>query len=1224
MENSPFIRDRPWLCWRQLCAVTVALLCWGANASQGTVYYVRVGGNDNADGLTPETSLATVGQAGMRLANPGDQVIVGPGTYAEGNIGPARSGIPGHPMQFLADVEGIDTGDLPGPVVIMPPNDGVQTTGFLLLGKHDVVIDGFTIVGAVDAGIQVRSAPDGSANSSEVTIRNTLVRSSAKRGIDISATGSIVVENDTAENNGSGGIVIQGCLSPSPLCRADTSSPVVPVVSQNTVTMNGAEGISVSGATGATIVDNSVQDSGAAGIAVRGSSQVSALRNCVARSNGSGIQVGVSGETVGQDLSVEDNQVTGSAAAGINAFMAGAVEVRGNAVTHSGSSGLSVQSGGSSMTLTASNNTIGMSGADGIFVAGCDTGIVQNNVVFSNGDTGITLRGAANTMLVNNLVYANSSDGLAVGTADMAAPNATILNNTVYGNGGWGLRVGTSTVASTDGTVIDNIFQLNSGGGIAIATSSTCGYVAGFNINVDGYGPHTPQSPYDIAAAPLLLDPAGPDGVLGGTGFLDDDFHLRQVLGGQSRNSPGVDAGFAAVADVGLSGGTAAGMVHDFGRIDIGYHYGASASQHIALPTLWMPIFVRLGGDDGKDGMDPQHALATIQEAAQRAQAGGTVVVAPGRYFEGDIHPKQNGGQTAFFADSSGTMTGDVPGVVLVDATGKDTGFVVLASCNAVVDGFHVTGAMSAGIQVRSGAVNAQIRNNTSFSNLDRGIEILEVDQGQISNNLAYANGTGGIRVSSSSNSTVVNNTVYGNGQVGIFVGGPADVEAAPGTSVLRNLVAHNGKGIKVETNSFAGYVSGFNVSLDGFEGNTPRADSDFVADPLFVLPAGLDGVLGGTGFADDDFHLVQDGGALSPGVDIDFDEVNSLAWGSTRSDGLPDIGPLDAGYHYPFLPRVPLPPSIGGVVFVRANGDDGNSGVSPEAALATIGAAVKNIVGGGLIVVGPGTYHERGIRLGTADGGTGPTALVGDGPGALTGDASGSVVIDAGGGAGPVVAGPILIDGITFTGARGPGVWILRTAHDVTLRNSVVCGNTGGGIATAADGVRAVNNLICNNGGIAINMRLVHARRSSALLNNTVVSNSGAGIIVRELSADASPSHVLLYNNIVSGNGGRGITVRTVRRLAPLMGNNLNTDGYGPGTQPGPSDITAAPLFIGASGLTQSSAQCTNADDFRLLPNSPAIDAGVSTAVGLGLGGRSATSDGMPDVGPTDLGFHG
>jgi parallel beta-helix repeat protein len=263
-----------------------------------------------------------------------------------------------------------------------------------------------------------------------------------------------------------------------------------------------------------------------------------------------------------------------------------------------------------------------------------------------------------------------------------------------------------------------------------------------------------------------------------------------------------------------------------------------------------------------------------------------------------------------FIADSDGAHTGDLPGAVLIDATSKGAGtvFIVLDGPRTVIDGFHLTGGTDAGIQVRRGSAGTQVRNNVVFSNARRGIEALRADGVQIENNLVYVNGTGGIRVAECENSVVVNNTAYGNGvdpilgaeADGILIGGGVELAPTRGTVVMRNIVQGNPVGILATNTAYEGYVTGFNLSLDGFPGSTPRADSDFVADALFVNPAGVDGILGGSGFADDAFYLLQEGVLVSPAVDIDYGEIDTLTNGSTRSDGRPDTGPGDAGYHYP------------------------------------------------------------------------------------------------------------------------------------------------------------------------------------------------------------------------------------------------------------------------------------------------------------------------------------
>jgi len=1076
--------------------------------------------------------------------------------------------------------------------------------GLSLTGGSPITLDGNSVQTSGGNAVRIRQCQD------VTVIRNTLF-GSLESGINAIATGNVTVDDNQAAQNAGLGIS----------ATADANASIAIDLASNTVRNNGRGGIFIAGASGGALVDNIVENTAGDGLVARGSTGLTVLSNQVRNSAGNGLAIGAANDAAGTNFILRDNQIMGSTSAGVSVYSAGDVQALSNTVLHSGTSGLSVQAVGASVLLTVTQNTVGSSGAQGVFLSGATRGTVENNTVFSSGDAGLILRADANLLVANNLVYANVMDGLSIGTAETASPNATVVHNTVYENGGWGLLLGSATAASPGAFVVNNIFHQNHAGGMAVARASADGYVSGFNINTNGYGDGTRASSYDKAVDPLFVNPQGADHRLGGDGFADDDFRLQQGRGGQSQNSPAVDAGSGPTADVGITGSTAEHGYPDVGVVDIGYHYAASLDQQVRVPAPYMPLFVRQGGDDTNSGLDSRHALATISAAGLQAVAGMTVVVGPGTYSEGDIRVKNGSGQVTFRADPSGVSTGDLPGVVLVNAAGKDTGFVVVDADDVTISGFHVMQSGQAGIQIRTGADHARVHDNVVFSNLSRGIEILGADAGEIRNNLVYRNGTGGIRVAASTGSAVTNNTVYQNGDVGILVGGSDTTDPAPGTSVLRNVVAANGKGIKVQTNSFAGYVTGFNVvsGSDAFSGNTPRADSDYLGDPRFAAdPAGVDKILGADGFLDDDFHLLQTDTDGSPAVDIDFDDLNCLATGSTRTDGLPDLGPLDAGYHYPFLPVVG-PSALGRVVFVRGAGADSNSGGSSAAAFASIRKALTSVVGNGLIVVGPGTYHEAALRIGGHVGADGMPAVLADATGALTGDTPGAVTIEAGGRGGTVITGPALLDGLRFTGARGPGLRVLRAARDVTIRHSTVCGNSGSGVMVSGDGVQVINNLVCANGAVGIDVRLRRPTRSLRLLNNTVTANQRQGISVRELVS--RQSHVALYNNVISGNGGVGLTARAIRGVRPATASNLNTDGYGPGTQAGSGDLTAAPQF--SDGPARPSVDCGSVDAYSVATSSPVVDAGVSTSTEIGLGIRSVMAAGTRDTGATDLGFH-
>lgn len=835
---------------RLLFALCLSPLLAAAPAAACT-FYVRAGfvpEDGVADGRSPARAFPTIAAGVNAVTNPGDIVCVGPGLYTEGDIGPSFAGsaaVTGFPVQIRGDASGASTGDPPGEVRIEPPvglpSEQTPRAAFRLLGRRDVIIEGFTIRGFLDAGIQVRSAVVGGANSGEITIRHNHI-SACRTGIDIFGEDTMVIEHNTVVANSATGISVQSCetVNSSGTCRGLPSGRVVPVVS---------------------------------------------------------------------------------------------------------------------------NNRIGGNGAHGIFVRGGEHAVVQNNVIYANAFTGITLRGAPESLLVNNLVYANGDEGIAIGsgfiapeeqgtaTDSFASPNAIVLNNTIYGNGEWGIEIGNRFVPSPGAAVVNNIVWRNGGGELGIGvlnergatgvrTPSVCGYVAGFNAVLDGYGPDTPRNVYDRRDDPLFVNPAGPDGVLGGEYVdgvfvdrsADDDFRLRQVVGEGTR-SPAVDAGATEAALLGLSGSTASDGRPDTGRIDLGFHYGAVAEQMVMYTAPFMPLYVRSGGNDANGGMSPADPFATIATAARRARAGVTVIVGPGTYRECNLGPPPDSGRAAFVADAAGTMTGDAPGVTLIDAgrcrfdpdAGEfrpgEGGFIVTRACNVVIDGFHITGALDAGVQVLNTSDGAVVRNGVLFANR-RGVNVVNSDDVLIRNNLAYGN-TGGIQLGSGSVSasacaeagarraTLEFNTIYASEADGILVG----AGACPSTdATLRyNVIAGSGKsGIAVGSNetreaNLVGYQSRYNLVADRYASGVPRGPGDLLLDPalepLYRDPTGI--ALAGDWRLDTAFRLVQR--AAGDGLQsraVDFSDVLAkdveMDGRSTRSDGWGDEGLVDLGYHYP------------------------------------------------------------------------------------------------------------------------------------------------------------------------------------------------------------------------------------------------------------------------------------------------------------------------------------
>ena len=206
--------------------------------------------------------------------------------------------------------------------------------------------------------------------------------------------------------------------------------------------------------------------------------------------------------------------------------------------------------------------------------SGSDHSVVANCIILSNTGRGVWVRDSPSVIVFNNLIYANGSTGIDFGGEGDGSSGGVALGNTVYGNGLDGIRA-EGLVASRRVTVAQNVIAQNLGRGINVKTLSVPGFVGQWNLNIDGYGSDANQSAFDFTGSPLLVDPTGADQVLGGLGRSDDDFHLRQILAGQTEQSSAVDGSpFSARWFALTSGSTETDGAPDTARADLGFHYG--------------------------------------------------------------------------------------------------------------------------------------------------------------------------------------------------------------------------------------------------------------------------------------------------------------------------------------------------------------------------------------------------------------------------------------------------------------------------------------------------------------------------------------------------------------------------------------------------------------------------------------------------------------------------
>jgi len=301
--------DRTYVLHGARLVAVLALWLAAATSAAGQptdcTFYVRAGFvplEGEADGRTPETAFASITVGARAVRNPGDVVCVGPGLYVDGDITPLQDGAPGvpelrdFPVTLRGDASGASTDDGPGPVRLVPPTDRPASetpgTGFLLVGRHDVVIEGFDISGFSDAGIQARAA-GGGANSADLVIRNNTIRS-CRTGIDIHAEGVIMIEHNVITGSSASGISVESCTEPAPFgfCSGLVGGLVVPIVSNNRSGGNGAHGVFLRLGDDAVVQNNVLYSNGLTGVRLRGVSDALIANNLVYRNGQEGVSIG--------------------------------------------------------------------------------------------------------------------------------------------------------------------------------------------------------------------------------------------------------------------------------------------------------------------------------------------------------------------------------------------------------------------------------------------------------------------------------------------------------------------------------------------------------------------------------------------------------------------------------------------------------------------------------------------------------------------------------------------------------------------------------------------------------------------------------------------------------------------------------------------------------------------------------------------------------------------
>jgi photosystem II stability/assembly factor-like uncharacterized protein len=170
----------------------------------GNTYYVRVSGDDAANGLTKDTAWQTIDYAADNVAG-GGWAYVGAGTYNEA-VTPSISGTASDRIRFIADTSGAKTGDA-GAVIVTDAGtnvlsvssvDYVEFVGFRFTGGYDTV-KWTSAVGGLLQDCEIDSGTNSALlaiTSSSLTVTGCDIHDAGTDGFMVS-TGAGAVVTDT-------------------------------------------------------------------------------------------------------------------------------------------------------------------------------------------------------------------------------------------------------------------------------------------------------------------------------------------------------------------------------------------------------------------------------------------------------------------------------------------------------------------------------------------------------------------------------------------------------------------------------------------------------------------------------------------------------------------------------------------------------------------------------------------------------------------------------------------------------------------------------------------------------------------------------------------------------------------------------------------------------------------------------------------------------------------
>ncbi len=150
-----------------------------------TIYYVATNGSDSGNG-SATTPWRTISKAMSANLNPGDEIVVRPGTYNEA-VNITKDGSAAGYITLRSEV--------PGEAEIRPPSSAWNA---ISVNADYIVVDGFDIGGARGDGIEAN-------NVHHIKILNNISHDNGEFGIQFNWSEFITIEGNETYNNASSG-----------------------------------------------------------------------------------------------------------------------------------------------------------------------------------------------------------------------------------------------------------------------------------------------------------------------------------------------------------------------------------------------------------------------------------------------------------------------------------------------------------------------------------------------------------------------------------------------------------------------------------------------------------------------------------------------------------------------------------------------------------------------------------------------------------------------------------------------------------------------------------------------------------------------------------------------------------------------------------------------------------------------------------------------------------